>query len=84
MHVPVSLAFPYVIPSRPQTWVVAQFGASERRRAKLLWQWLYREDHWAASVDEMTGQMQCITTNPTHCFCTSERHWLYRVGLLGF
>ncbi|CAI5471664.1 unnamed protein product [Closterium sp. Yama58-4] len=36
-------------------WVAAECGEEHRRRAKVLWKWLYRDAHWAESVDDMAG-----------------------------
>ncbi|CAI5520863.1 unnamed protein product [Closterium sp. Naga37s-1] len=38
-----------------EDWVAAECGEEHRRRAKVLWKWLYRDAHWAESVDDMAG-----------------------------
>ncbi|CAI5461308.1 unnamed protein product [Closterium sp. Yama58-4] len=38
-----------------EDWVAAECGEEHRKRAKVLWKWLYRDAHWAESVDDMAG-----------------------------
>ncbi|CAI7924236.1 unnamed protein product [Closterium sp. NIES-54] len=38
-----------------EDWVAAECGEEHRRRAKVLWKWLYRDAHWAESTDDMAG-----------------------------
>ncbi|CAI7881811.1 unnamed protein product, partial [Closterium sp. NIES-53] len=42
-------------------WVAAECGEEHRRRAKVLWKWLYRDAHWAESTDDMAGEVDDVS-----------------------
>ncbi|CAI6011537.1 unnamed protein product [Closterium sp. NIES-65] len=45
-----------------EDWVAAECGEEHRRRAKVLWKWLYRDAHWAESVDDMAVALSSLTS----------------------